>query len=166
MYHIQEESGIHLTLHKGLGSLKSLVAQRLKRLPAMRETGVQSLSWEDPLGRRKWQPTPVFLPGESHGGKSLVGYSPWGHKESDTTELLPTKVCYYYWRSKSILKLVFCLFVFTHRIWKLIKETVKISNLHGFQDPRKAEKPLPSLHFVSGLLSHYLIWLLASVREN
>ena len=37
---------------------------------------------------RKWQPTPVFLPGESHGGKSLVGYSPWGHKELDTTKLL------------------------------------------------------------------------------
>ena len=38
--------------------------------------------------RRKWQPTPVLLPGESHGGRSLVGYSPWGHKESDTTERL------------------------------------------------------------------------------
>ncbi|KAB0343717.1 hypothetical protein FD754_020643 [Muntiacus muntjak] len=37
---------------------------------------------------RKWQPTPVFLPGESHGRRSLVGYSPWGHKESDTTERL------------------------------------------------------------------------------
>ena len=38
--------------------------------------------------RRKWQPTPVFLPGESHGWRNLVGYSPWGHKESDTTERL------------------------------------------------------------------------------
>ena len=38
--------------------------------------------------RRKWHPTPVFLPGESHGGRSLVGYSPWGHKESDTIERL------------------------------------------------------------------------------
>ena len=38
--------------------------------------------------RRKWHPTPVLLPGESHGGRSLVGYSPWGRKESDTTELL------------------------------------------------------------------------------
>ena len=37
---------------------------------------------------RKWQPTPVFLPGKSHGQKSLVGYSPWGHKELDTTEWL------------------------------------------------------------------------------
>ena len=36
--------------------------------------------------RRAWQPTPVFLPGESHGQRSLAGYSPWGHKESDTTE--------------------------------------------------------------------------------
>ena len=38
--------------------------------------------------RRKWQPTPVFLPGESHGQRSLMGYSPRGRKESDTTELL------------------------------------------------------------------------------
>ena len=38
--------------------------------------------------RRKWQPTPVFLPGEAHGRRSLVGYSPRGRKESDTTERL------------------------------------------------------------------------------
>ena len=38
--------------------------------------------------RRKWQPTPVFLPGESHGWRSPVGGSPWGRKESDTTERL------------------------------------------------------------------------------
>ena len=36
--------------------------------------------------RRKWQPTPVFLPGKFHGQQSLVGYSPWGHKETDTAE--------------------------------------------------------------------------------
>ena len=40
--------------------------------------------------RRAWQPAPVFLPGESHGQKSLVGYSPWGRKESDTTEASET----------------------------------------------------------------------------
>ena len=33
--------------------------------------------------RREWLPTPIFLPGEFHGQRSLVGYSPWGHKESD-----------------------------------------------------------------------------------
>ena len=38
------------------------------------------------LWRRAWQPTPVFLPGESHGQRHLVGYSPWGHKELDKTE--------------------------------------------------------------------------------
>ena len=36
--------------------------------------------------RREWPPTPVFLPGESHGQRTLMGYSPWGCKESDTTE--------------------------------------------------------------------------------
>ena len=36
--------------------------------------------------RRKWKPTPLFLPGKPHGHRSLAGYSPWGHKESDTTE--------------------------------------------------------------------------------
>ena len=36
--------------------------------------------------RRTWQPTPVFSPGESHGLRSLVGWNPWGHKESDVTE--------------------------------------------------------------------------------
>ena len=37
--------------------------------------------------RRKWQPTPVFLPGESQGQRSLVGCRLWGHAESDTTEV-------------------------------------------------------------------------------
>ena len=46
--------------------------------------------------RRKWQPTPVFLLGKSHGQRSLVGYSPWGHKESDTTERLQfNKILWY-----------------------------------------------------------------------
>ena len=38
--------------------------------------------------RRQWQPTPVLLPGKSHGRRSLVGYSPWGRRELDTTERL------------------------------------------------------------------------------
>ena len=44
--------------------------------------------------RRKWQPTPVSLPGESHGPRSLVGYSPRGRKESDMTERLFTFTFY------------------------------------------------------------------------
>ena len=65
----------------------SLVAQRIKRLPAIQETRVRFLGWEDPL-EKEMQPTPVFLPGESHGQRSLAGYSPWGRKELDTTERL------------------------------------------------------------------------------
>ena len=42
---------------------------------------VRKIPW-----RRKWQPIPLFLPGKSHGWRRLVGYSPWGHKESDMTE--------------------------------------------------------------------------------
>ena len=53
----------------------------VKNLPARPETWIRSLGWE-------WQPTPVFLPGESHGQRSLGGYSPWGCKESDMTERL------------------------------------------------------------------------------
>ena len=47
------------------------------------------LGWKDPW-RRAWHPTPVLLPGEFHGQGSLAGYSPWGRKESDTTERLIT----------------------------------------------------------------------------
>ena len=58
----------------------------VKHLSAARRPGldpwVGKIVW-----RRAWQPTPVFLPGEPHRQRSLVGYSPWGHKESDTTEL-------------------------------------------------------------------------------
>jgi len=50
-----------------------------------RETQVRSLGWEDPQ-RKKWSPTLIFLPGKFHGQRSLAGYSPWGHKESDMTE--------------------------------------------------------------------------------
>ena len=65
----------------------SLVAQKVKNLPVMWEI------WVDPwfgkiTWRRKWKPTPVFLPGEFREQKSLVGYSPWGHEESDMTEHL------------------------------------------------------------------------------
>ena len=42
--------------------------------------------------RRKWQPTPVFLPGEPHGLRSLVGHSPWGRKESDTMKAACTRL--------------------------------------------------------------------------
>ena len=59
----------------------------VKNLSAVQETQVQFLGQESPW-RRKWEPTSVFLPGESHGQRSLVGYSPWGREELDMTERL------------------------------------------------------------------------------
>ena len=60
------------------------MAQTVKRLSTMQETWVKSLGWEDPLEKEM----AIHLPGKSHGQRSLVGYSPWGRKESDTTERL------------------------------------------------------------------------------
>ena len=64
------------------GKGASLVARLVKNLPAVQETWVRPLGWEDPP-RRERLPTPVFWSGEFHGL-----YSPWGRKESDTTERL------------------------------------------------------------------------------
>ena len=58
-----------------------LVSQQLKNLPAMQETEVWSLVGKIPW-RRKWQPTPLFFPGKSHGQRTLVGYSLWGNKRA------------------------------------------------------------------------------------
>ena len=51
----------------------------VKNPPVMQQTQVQSLGWEDLL-EKEWQPSPGFLPGKSHGRRSLARYSPWGHK--------------------------------------------------------------------------------------
>ena len=67
----------------------ALMAQVVKNLPASQETQVWSLGQEDPC-RRKWQLAPVFLPGKSHGQRSLVGNSPWGCKEWDMSEHHPS----------------------------------------------------------------------------
>ena len=67
-------------------SWASLVAQTGKNLPAMQETQLPSLGWEDSL--EKGMAIPVFLPEESHGQMSLVDYSPQCPKELDTTERL------------------------------------------------------------------------------
>ena len=66
--------------------LTSLVAQMVKKIclkcgRSVFDSWVGKIPW-----RKAWQPTPVFLPGEFHGQRSLVGYSLWGHNESGTTE--------------------------------------------------------------------------------
>ena len=81
---------------KGLGYLlqdswASLVAQMVKNLPAMQEAWVRSLDWEDPLEEGMATHSSILTWWiRSHGQRSLVGYSPWGCKESDMTEWLST----------------------------------------------------------------------------
>ena len=75
-----------------MGSLQELtgmsyVAQMVKNLSVMQETCVQPLGWEDPLEKGMSTHSSV-LAGESHGQRSLAGYSPWGQKESDIIEWL------------------------------------------------------------------------------
>ena len=73
-------------MHWFIHSQAALVARLVKRLPAMQETNpwVGKIPW-----RKKWQPTPMFWPGESHGQRGLLGYSPWCCKESANTFICP-----------------------------------------------------------------------------
>ena len=63
------------------------MSQMIQNLPTMKETQVRFLVQKDPL-EEGWLLTPLFLPGEFHGQRSLASYSPWSHKQSDTTEQL------------------------------------------------------------------------------
>ena len=79
----------------------SPAAHMVKNLPAIWETNVWFLGQEDPLDKELTTP-PVVFPGESHGQRSLVGYTAWGHKESNTTEQL-THTCFWERNSKDPL---------------------------------------------------------------
>ena len=70
-----------------LSGKTSLVAQMVKHLPKMQRPGFDAWVGKISCGR-KWQSTPLFLPGKSHGRRNLVGYSSWGRKESNMTERL------------------------------------------------------------------------------
>ena len=84
-------------------------------------TGVWSLGWEDSW-RRKWQPTLVFLPGKSHGQMSLVGYNPWGCKESDMTS----------WLKNNSLRTFLCYIIGLAIV--LLTNFVFVSVSYGFND--------------------------------
>ena len=122
-----------------------LMAQRLKRLPAIWETRFDPWVGKIPW-RRKWQPTPVFLPGESHGGRSLVGYSPRGRKESDTTERLHfTSAIEWYYKSQRVVilecpfSLIFIIIIFTMTVIPLDtnKSHRHRKQMYGYQSGNK-----------------------------
>ena len=64
----------------------------VKKLPVKQDPWVRSLGWKDPL-EWAWQPTPVFLPGEFHGQRSLAGYSPRVAKSQTQLKQLSTHAC-------------------------------------------------------------------------
>ena len=79
------------TLQNSFSIALAQVAHMVKNLPAMHENGfdpwVEKMPW-----RREWQRTPIFLPGEFHGQRSLIGHSPWNHKELHMTEQLTNQM--------------------------------------------------------------------------
>ena len=79
-------------LEKGMATHSNILAPGIPRTgepDGLQSTGLQKTghNWATKR-RRQWHPTPVLLPGKSHGWRSLVGCSPWGHEESDMTEWL------------------------------------------------------------------------------
>ena len=86
----------------------SLVAQTVKNLPAMQETWVWSPVRKIPW-RREWLPTAVFLPGEFRWQMNLVGYSPWGLKESDMIEQIRISTWLHFSLDKDLLLVIFCI---------------------------------------------------------
>ena len=74
-------------IHPVVELLGHIVAQMVKNLPAMHETQVRFLGWEDPL-EKGMATHSLLLPGEFHGQSNLTGYNPWGCQELHTTEQL------------------------------------------------------------------------------
>ena len=95
---------------------------------------------------RKWQPTPVFLPGKSHAQRSLVGYSPWNRKKSDITKQLRTHTHKLPNMVKPI-KLINVVFILMY----LVKSICSVQFSHSFvsyslgpHEPQHARPPCPS----------------------
>ena len=105
------------------------------------DSWVRKIPWS-----RNWQPIPVFLPGKSHGQRSLVGYSPWSHKSRTwlsmcaliwNREFCPLYFCY-------IMLLSMYIFVFYIDTWSFRTRAIKCSN-------HKAH-----LHFFDSMITKYL----------
>ena len=126
---------------------------------------VRKIPW-----RRKWQPTPVFLPGESHGQRSLVGYSLWGLKESDTTEQLSAHTCIL---TKKFPvggpQVIWCpaAFLMPHSVPQMHKALIwQIQKRNKTPSDQSYFLSLPLTGFFSWSLSIVLYWILFPVRGS
>ena len=135
-----------------------LVAQTVKNLSAMWETQVRSLGWEDPL-EKEMATHPSILLGESHGQRSLVGYSPCSHKELDMTEQLTL-----------LLQWAFLQISLCTRPWLLFRKKILRCGISGsrllmhiFQIPflkvsTFSNKYPPSAYYVPGTILRTSSW--------
>ena len=128
-------------IQKDLNFQASLVAQMVKNLPAMWETRVRSLGWEDSPGGGHGNPLQYSCLENPHGQRSLVGDSPWSWKESDMTEQLRTaqqNICigYFSGQTRWLLKVPsqlelefpFCIF---HKRWSKILHWIFNTKYHA-----------------------------------
>ena len=103
--------------------------------------------WKIPW-RRKWQPTPVCLPGESHGQRSSVGYSPQGHKESDTTEWLHFHFIIFFPLWLSFFKNFYFYFILLYNA-VLVLPYIDVNQPRVYMSSQSCT-PLPSPYHLSG----------------
>ena len=124
--------------------MASLVAQTVKNLPAMQETWFDSWAGKTPW-RREWQPIPVFLPGEYHGQRSLVGYSPWGSQNTTSDPL----TCYLI----PLPRTTFSLYSLSSR---RVQGVERGWNLHGSGSSLQCVKYCESTHSCRPPVPHFL----------
>ena len=116
----RQSTAQHVSMYMGFPG-----GSAVKNAPVMQETQeMQFDPWDWKISwRRAWQPTPVFLPGEFHE-RSLAGYSPWGHKELDTTKVTEHTHTSMYNFSFHYLRKEYTFFCFSHviKFWVLHQE--------------------------------------------
>ena len=105
---------------------------------------VRKIPW-----RRKWQSIPIFLPGKFHKQRSLAGYSPWGHKESDATKHAHTpktlfQACKQWSKIDIYFVIIQCIHYFT--CMKVKSESEVAQSCLTFCNPRNCSPPGSSIH--------------------
>ena len=100
--------------------------------------------------RRKWQPTPVLLPGKSHGWRSLVGYSPWGRKELNMTEQLHFHLCIAKWLHNKLTSIT----SYSHSVF-LVRELLRFTLLVTFKYTIQYEHSHHIVHYMSRIYFPY-----------
>ena len=121
---------------------KEPTCQCRRRKTQVFDLWVRKVPW-----RRAWQPTPVFLPGKSREQRILAGYSPWSHKESDTTEHACIHTCMHYDPALKVPQHTFCHTLLVELVTRLLtSREVKTENIPKFEAVISGHHDLWTLH--------------------